>query len=94
MFAFDLFGYQAEGGQHVRAHTTAAQQLAEEVFKSLKPKSFEDSVPACYHEFQDIFSKESFDELPERWPWDHAIELTPGNHVVSCKIYSLSPEEQ
>jgi len=25
---------------------------------------------------------------------DHAIELTPGNHVIDCKVYNLSMEEQ
>ena len=94
VFAFDLFQYRTEGGQHIQAHTTMSQQLAEEALKSSEPKSFEEIVPPSYHEFQDIFSKESFDELPERWPWDHAIELTPGDHIIRCKIYNLNPEEQ
>ena len=94
MFVFGLFGYRAEGGQHMRAHMTTAQQLTEEASKSSKPKSFEDSVPTYYHRFQDIFSKGLFDELPKRWPWDHTIKLTPGNYIVSCKIYSLSLEKQ
>jgi hypothetical protein len=42
----------------------------------------------------DIFKKESFDELPPRKPWDHAIELVPGEHAIDCKVYNLSPEEQ
>ncbi len=43
-----------------------------------KPKkTFVEMVPEHYHSFRDLFSKENFDELPERKPWDHAIELIP-----------------
>src|SRR4051812_36161474 len=48
-----------------------------------------------YHDFiKDVFSKESFDELPPRKPWDHMIELTPGSQPIDCKIYPLSSEGQ
>ena len=45
-------------------------------------------------EFSDVFSKTDFDRLPDRRPWDHAIELTPGAKAVDCKVYPLSPVEQ
>jgi hypothetical protein len=51
-------------------------------------------VPEWYHGYEDVFKKESFDELPPRKHWDHAIELTPGNHAIDCKVYNLSPDEQ
>ena len=35
-----------------------------------------------------------FDQLPERRPWDHVIELTPGFKPVDCKVYPLNPKEQ
>ena len=73
---------------------TMSQQLAKEAIKQKGTKSFEEQVPSCYHDFADIFSKESFDFLPEHCPWDHAIELTPGNHAINCKVYNLSMEEQ
>jgi len=41
-----------------------------------------------------VFSKESFDRLPDRKPWDHAIELKPGSEPYRSKIYPLSPNEQ
>ena len=41
-----------------------------------------------------VFNKHGFDELPERRPWDHAIELTPGAKPVDCKVYPLSRLEQ
>ena len=47
-----------------------------------------------YHFFWDIFSKESFDELPEQKQWDHAIELIPGSQPFSTKVYPMSPIEQ
>jgi len=46
------------------------------------------------HDFEDIFNKESFDSLPQRCRWDHAIELeckpAPGFH----KVYLMSIQEQ
>ena len=45
-------------------------------------------------EFSEVFSKEEFDHLPERRPWDHAIELTPRFTPADCKIYPLNYKEQ
>ena len=42
----------------------------------------------------DVFSKESFDTLPEHKQWDHAIELVSGEKPASYKIYPLAPSEQ
>ena len=84
--------------QEVNATTTISQQLAEKHTKSAKPdwlkKTFEEIVPPQYHEYKAVFSKESFDELPSKKPWDHAIELKPGSEPHRCKIYPLSPNEQ
>ena len=41
-----------------------------------------------------VFSKQSFDVLPEPKEWDHAVELIPGSKPSSCKVYPLSPAEQ
>ena len=84
--------------QAVNATQTISQQLAEKHSKSSKPdwlkKTFEEIVPPQYHEYKAVFSKESFDELPDRKPWDHAIELKPESEFHRCKIYPLSPNEQ
>ena len=45
-------------------------------------------------EFPSVFSAKDFDQLPERRPWDHAIDLTPGATPADCKIYPLNPQEQ
>lgn len=41
-----------------------------------------------------MFEKESFDTLPERRKWDHAIELTGEPSSPHRKLYPLSPVEQ
>ncbi len=57
--------------------------------------TFEEMVPEHYHSFRDLFSKESFDELPERRTWDHAIELIPNaKSTLDCKVYPLNRNEQ
>ena len=94
VFALDFYSYRKEGREDIRAHTTTLQQLAEEALRNILEWSFEEMVPQHYHDFHDIFSKESFDELLQWKPWDHAIELTPGTHSIDCKIYNLCPDEQ
>jgi hypothetical protein len=84
-----------ENASHfVRATSTVSQRLAEEFTKDAKPKTFHDLVPSSLHDFEDIFSKESFDELPQRRKWDHAIELEKDVEGASRKVYPMSPEEQ
>ena len=41
-----------------------------------------------------MFSKTSFNVLPESKEWDHAVELIPGSKPSGCKVYPLSPTEQ
>ena len=41
-----------------------------------------------------MFSKESFDELPEWKQWDHVIDLKPESKPFSTKVYPMSPIEQ
>ena len=51
----------------IRASATASQRLFEAFAKnSAGPKAFRDSVPAAFHDFEDVFSKKSFDALPDR----------------------------
>jgi hypothetical protein len=78
----------------INATSTVSTRLAEQSKKDWEKKSFEDIVPKQYHNFKKVFSKESFDELPPRKPWDHAIELKPDSEPSRSKIYPLSPLEQ
>ena len=55
---------------------------------------FKDIVPKPYQEFRDVFTKESFNELPDQKKWDHAIELILDTQMFSTKVYPLAPVEQ
>src|SRR3979490_3075309 len=80
--------------EDIGAGSTISQQLAQNASELTPTRSFEDLVPKPYQEFKDVFSKESFDQLPPRKPWDHAIELIPGAKSFSTKVYPMSPNEQ
>src|ERR1700733_1669352 len=81
--------------EFIRASSTVSQRLAKAFAKNTDQKSFCDVVPASLHELEDIFSKESFDTLPERRKWDHAIELERADDLPTTrKVYPMSPEEQ
>ena len=51
-------------------------------------------VPSEYHEFLDIFGEKRASQFPDRWPWDHKINLKPGFELKSFKNYNLTPTEQ
>jgi hypothetical protein len=80
--------------QQIRAVGNFSQRLAEAHFCNSTPKSVSDIIPTYLHDFQDVFAKESFDALPERKQWDHAIELVPDPKLASCKVYPMSLSEQ
>jgi hypothetical protein len=72
-----------------------SQHLSEAFARnSADPKSFCDSVPLAFNDFEDVISKVAFDALPDCKPWDHAIELKLGAKTSSTKVYPLSPNEQ
>ncbi|SJL15525.1 uncharacterized protein ARMOST_19025 [Armillaria ostoyae] len=72
-----------------------ANDLAAAANAEKPSKTFEEMVPNDYRSFRDLFSKENFDELPERKPWDHAIELIPNaKSTLDCKVYPLNRNEQ
>ena len=51
-------------------------------------------IPEYLTEFTSIFSKKSFDILPEPKQWDHAVRIIPGSKASNCKVYLLSLPEQ
>ncbi|SJL18527.1 uncharacterized protein ARMOST_22120 [Armillaria ostoyae] len=72
-----------------------ANDLAAAAHADRPTRTFEEMVPPDYRSFRDLFSKENFDELPERKPWDHAIELIPNAvSTLDCKVYPLNRNEQ
>jgi transposase InsO family protein len=78
--------------EQIRATSTISQRLAEAFKRNNGPSS--DGIPDHFRDFHDVFSKESFDVLPDPKPWDHAIELVQGEKPSGCKVYPLSPAEQ
>jgi hypothetical protein len=64
--------------------------------EAFKTNSETDSplIPEYLKEFTSVFSKNSFDVLPEPKEWNHAIEIIPGSKASNCKVYPLSPSEQ
>ncbi|KNZ76409.1 hypothetical protein J132_10519 [Termitomyces sp. J132] len=76
------------------ASQTTFQHLAEAFVENSQPKPFCSTVPNYLHDFEDVFSKASFDSLLEHKQWDHAIELILDAEPSSCKIYLLVPHEQ
>ena len=77
--------------EHLQATATTSQCLAE---ASRKHKKAEVKILEYLWEFENVFSKETFDMLPPQKPWDHAIELEPVSKPTNCKVYPLSPKEQ
>jgi hypothetical protein len=81
--------------EFIRATATTSQRPAKAfTWNSAPPKSFHESVPSQFHDFEDVFSKVSFDTLPDCKPWDHSIELEFGAKVSSTKVYPLSLNKQ
>jgi hypothetical protein len=75
----------------IAATSNISQQLAEAARENTKAST---KVPKYLRNFEDVFSKKSFNALPERKIWDHAIELVPNSTPSNCKVYPLLPVEQ
>ena len=73
------------------ASSTISQWLAEAFQTNTEAVTL---VLEYLKEFTSVFSKQTFDILPEPKEWDHAVELIPGSKPSRCKIYPLSPAEK
>src|SRR5882724_9116888 len=62
--------------EDIKATQTISQKLTEASGDNHSTR-FKDIVPKPYQEFQDVFTKEVFDELLNRKQWDHTIKLIP-----------------
>src|SRR3981189_3149820 len=79
----------------IRASSSVSARLAEAHSKNSEKKSFRDLVPESLHEFEDFFSKEVFDALPQTRQWDHSIKLNTDNpRLRHSKVYPMSRNEQ
>src|SRR6201996_9292826 len=79
---------------HIQATSSISQRLAEAFKLNSQMAPTAHHIPEYLREFDSVFSKESFDVLPESKKWDHAIELIPGEKASNCKVYLLAPVEQ
>jgi hypothetical protein len=88
--------------QYVQATSTISQRLVEGFARNLEAKptlptggsGSRDPIPDYVKIFGQVFSEEGFAKLPNRKPWDHAIELVPGAQPKGCKVYPISVTEQ
>ena len=80
--------------EFIWATLNVSQRLAEAFHKNTEPKSFGESVPTHLHDFEDLFAKSSFNQLPDRKIWDHTMELIPDAKLANCKAYPIAPNEQ
>ena len=78
----------------IQATSTISQCLAE-AFKLNSEASapLECTILDYLKEFECVFSKESFDSLPEPKQWAHAIKLIPDQKTSTCKVYLLAPSQ-
>ena len=92
MFTAGLHHSSAE----IQTTSTISQHLAEAFKWNSEPVASDvrSDLPDYLCEFEDVFSKESFNVLPETKPWDHTIEIIPGAEPTGCKVYPLSLSEQ
>lgn len=78
----------------IGASRTKSQELNLEALEGEEEKSPEEHILPEFMWYKLVFMKESFDQLPPRRPWDHAIELIPGSDLHFSKVYPMNPIEQ
>ena len=76
---------------NVWASSTISQRLAEAYQTNAEAQN---PVPDYLREFTLVFSKTSFDVLPDPRELDHAVELIPRSKPSGCKVYPLLLNEQ
>ena len=84
----------SETSEIIHVVTTISTQLAEAAKEDAPAAKLEEMLPKPYLGFWDMFSKESFNELPKWKQWDHMIDLKPESQPFSTKVYLMSPIEQ
>jgi hypothetical protein len=78
------------------ATSTVSQQIVESMGKNASRNEIPalDLVPSQYRNYDEVFSKESFNSLPEHRLWDYAIEIISDVKISNRKLYPLSIKEQ
>ena len=73
----------------VVTRTTVSTTLAKEIVKT----SFE-GIPPAFRKYKKVFSDEEAQRLPKHQPWDHKIDLVPGQQMGKTSVYRLTPPEK
>lgn len=76
------------------ASSTKSQELNLEALEDEEERSIDELIPEEFLQYRSVFAKDSFDQLPPRRPWDHAIELIPGAEPKFSKVYPMNCLEQ
>ena len=71
------------------ARTTVSTTLAKEIVKT----PFE-GIPPAFCKSKKVFSDEEAQRLPKHQPWDHKIDLVPGQQIGKTSVYWLMPPEK
>src|SRR5882757_3860861 len=83
---------------HIWAKVNISTKLAAREEAKKEIKTWKEIVLSYYHDFEDVFTKEDFDNLPSRQKWDHTIELIPEalpeGEKKHGKVYSLTLDER
>jgi Retroviral aspartyl protease len=87
MVKFDRCQHFSILQQNISTEIAIAQEEKKE------KKTWQETVPKEFHGFKKVFTKESFDTLPEHRPWDHKIDLKDDTKVFKGKVYPLSFSE-
>ena len=73
----------------VIAGTTVSTTLAKGTVKT----PFK-GIPPAFHKYKKVFSNEEAQRLPKHQPWDHMIDLIPGQQMGKTSVYRLTPPEK
>ena len=69
------------------ARTTVSTAIA------MKKPTLPSEIPKEFAQYHRVFSDEQAQRLLKNQPWDHRIELIPGQEMSKTSIYRLTPPE-
>jgi Retroviral aspartyl protease len=79
----------ARASANISAEIAAAKEMVKE------KKTWKEIILQHYYQYKTVFTKDSFNTLPDKCTWDHAINLKDNvDPILDCKIYPLEPGEQ
>jgi hypothetical protein len=88
-----IYVHKTEEDEYLKI-SNKAQEFALKDAQEKKKKTFEELVPDYFHNFTNVFAKDSLNKLPPSHPGvDHKIEMKPGFIPKSAKTYPLSLKE-